>query len=207
MTFAHDQYAKEYDDQIKNYHCHIAEVLFGLNYEAIKAGESILDVGIGTGISAELYNLAGLQVYGTDGSKEMLDICRKKGIAKELTEQDLLVFPWPYPDERFEHVISCGVFHFIGDLDKVFEEISRLQSIGGIFAFTVMEGTFVEGGQEKYEKRMEDGLDIFSHHISYIDNLLMNNHYSKQKEIVCFVGQTQFRAITARKHNSLISSV
>ena len=79
MTSTHDQYAKEYDDQIKNYHCHIAEVLFGLSFESIKAGESILDVGIGTGVSAELFNLAGLQVSGIDGSKEMLDICRKRG--------------------------------------------------------------------------------------------------------------------------------
>lgn len=209
MTSAHDQYAKEYDDQIKNYQCYIAEVLFGLSYEYIKKGESLLDVGIGTGISAGLFNLAGLVISGIDGSKEMLEICKNKQIAKELIEQDLLVFPWPYQNEQFDHVISCGVFHFMGDLDRVFQEIARIQKTSGVFAFTVMDWNDDQGGQggqERYKKQVEDGLDIFSHQISYIDTLLKNYHYHKEKEIVCFVGQTRFRAISARKIGALVSS-
>lgn len=93
---------------------------------------------------------------------------KKKGIAKELTEQDLLVFPWPYQDDMFEHVICCGVFHFIGDLDKLFGEISRIQKTDGIFAFTAMNSNDGQHNQEKYGKRIEDGLSIFSHKPSYI---------------------------------------
>lgn len=82
MASAHDKYAKEYDDQIKNYDCYMAEVLFGLSYEYIKKGESILDVGIGMGISSKLFCLAGLQVFGIDVSAELLNICEKKGNRK-----------------------------------------------------------------------------------------------------------------------------
>ena len=200
MSFAHDKYAKEYDDQIKAYDCYIAEVLFGLSYEFIKKGESLLDVGIGTGISSRLFYLPGLQVFGIDGSAEMLTICEKKGIAKELVEQDVLVLPWPYQDDMFHHVICCGVFHFIGDLEKIFEEITRIQKNDGILAFTVMDGGEEQRNQEKYKKRIEDGLNIFSHQASYIYQLMKKNNYSKEKEIISFVGQTQFRAIVARKH-------
>ena len=32
------------------------------------------------------------------------------------------------------------------------------------------------------------------------------DHYNKEKEIVCFVGQTRFRAITARKTDTVVST-
>jgi ubiquinone/menaquinone biosynthesis C-methylase UbiE len=199
MISAHDQFATEYDDQIKNYDCYIAEVLFGLSYEYIRKGESILDVGIGTGISSKLFSLAGLQIYGIDGSAEMLKICEKKGFAKQLIDQDLLVFPWPYQNDMFTHVICCGVFQFIGDLDRVFAEISRIQKPGGVFSFTVMNSHNDQRNRGKYEKLIEDGFSIFSHKAGYINKLMQNNHYRKEKEIISFVGQTQFRAIIALK--------
>jgi predicted TPR repeat methyltransferase len=202
MASEHDKYAKEYDNQIKIFDCYIAEVLFGLSYEFIKKGDTLLDLGIGTGISSQLFYLAGLDVFGIDVSAEMLSICKTKGIAKELIEQDLLVFPWPYQDDMFNHIICCGVFHFIGELDKMFDEISRIQKNDGIFAFTVMDGKDNQRNQEKYQERIEDGLNIFSHKASYIYKLMKNNHYGKEKEIISFVGQTQFRAIVARKGNA-----
>lgn len=199
MTSTHDKYAQEYDNQIKNYDCYIAEVLFGLSYEYIKKDDTLLDIGIGTGVSSKFFYLAGLNVFGIDASAEMLNICKTKGIAKELIEQDLLVFPWPYQNNMFNHIICCGVFHFIGDLDKIFDEISRIQKKDGIFAFTVMDGKDNQRNQERYQERIEDGLNIFSHKASYIYKLMKNNHYSKKKEIISFVGQTPFRAIVARK--------
>jgi predicted TPR repeat methyltransferase len=199
MASAHDKFAKEYDNQIKNYDCYIAEVLFGLSYEYVKKADTLLDIGIGTGISSRLFYLAGLDIFGIDVSRAMLSICKTKGIAKELIEQDLLVFPWPYQDDMFNHIICCGVFHFIGDLDKIFDEISRIHKNDGIFAFTVIDGKDNQRNREKYQKQIEDGLNIFSHKASYIHNLMKKNNYSKEKEIISFVGQTQFRAIVARK--------
>lgn len=198
MVSEHDKYAKEYDDQIRNYNCYIAEVLFGLSYEYIKKGESILDVGIGTGISSRLFYSAGLKVFGMDGSAEMLKICEQKGFSKELIEQDILTLPWPYQDDMFNHVVCCAVFHFIGDLDNLFEEISRIQKTGGIFAFTVMNNTGDQCVKGKYGKRIEDCMNIFSHKESYVNNLIKKNHYVKQKEISCFVGKNIFHAIVAR---------
>jgi predicted TPR repeat methyltransferase len=99
----------------------------------------------------------------------------------------------------FNHLICCGVFHFFGALDKIFKEISRVQKDDGFLAFTVMSGNDDQRNQEQFEQRIEDGLSVFSHKASYIDQLLENNNYSKEKEIICLVGQTQFRAIVARK--------
>jgi predicted TPR repeat methyltransferase len=129
----------------------------------------------------------------------MLKACEKKGIAKELIEHDLLVFPWPYQDGMFNHAISCGVFHFLDDLDLVFNEISRLQKTGGIFVFTTMKWRDHQHEPEKYGCHIEDGMNIYSHQSTYVNSLLENNLYHKEKEIISSVGETQFRAIVARK--------
>ena len=71
--------AARYDQQYAEHGCHGHEVLFGLMYEFIKPNETLLDIGIGTGISSFLFHRAGLQISGLDFSKEMLDVCESKG--------------------------------------------------------------------------------------------------------------------------------
>jgi len=199
MPSDHDKYATEYDRQTEEYNCYIAEVLFGLCYEQIDTGEKLLDVGIGTGISSKLFKKAGLQIFGIDCSRAMLSICREKKIALELIEQDLLDIPWPYQEASINHVISCGVFHFIGDLEKIFAEIRRIQMTNGLFAFTIKLSREKEEGRQRYYRRIEDGIYIFEHNIEYMTKLLSDFHYVRTKEITCFVGDTPFRVICARK--------
>jgi predicted TPR repeat methyltransferase len=113
-----------------------AEVAFGLMYRHVRPGQSILDIGIGTGLGSILFKKAGLLVYGIDLSRDMLDACRRKGIA-ELTRHDLLAPPYPYGPESMDHAICLGVLHFFGDLSPVFGEAARILRKGGFFAFTV----------------------------------------------------------------------
>ncbi len=113
-----------------------AEVAFGLMYRHIQPGQSILDIGIGTGLGSVLFKKAGLRVYGIDRSREMLDACRRKGIA-ELTRHDLLDPPYPYDRESIDHAVCLGVLHFFGDCSLVFGEAARILRKGGFFAFTV----------------------------------------------------------------------
>lgn len=198
MTSKHDKYAKEYDEQIQKYDCYIAEVLFGLSYEMVKKGESLLDVGIGTGVSSKLFRLAGLRIFGIDESTKMLEICRKKNISQELVSSNIQDTPWPYKSESIDHIISCGAFHFIEELTVIFAEIARIQKPDGIFAFTIMKAGMEEKIQQNYETHIEDDIRIFAHKMEYIDKLLKTHQYEKKKEIICFVGNTPFRAILAQ---------
>jgi predicted TPR repeat methyltransferase len=202
MPFAHDRYAKEYDDLVKSYNCHIADVLFGLSYEYLKKGESLLDVGIGTGLSSRCFNQAGVEITGIDGSTEMLKICAAKGFARQLINQDLLNLPWPLQDDQFDHVVCCGVFHFLGELDDLFMEVSRVQKKGGIFAFTEMAGRTDLNNQAKYSNKLEDGLMVYTHQFVYIDHLVKTAGYSIEKEVISLVGDTPFRCLLGVKRGS-----
>src|SRR5210317_1927693 len=103
MVSPHDKYAKDYDNQIYDYDCWLAEVLFGLCYEDIEPGETVLDAGIGTGLSSRLFHQAGLRIFGSDGSRDMLSLCQSKGITRGLVKQNITQIPWPYLNASIKH--------------------------------------------------------------------------------------------------------
>ncbi|MBD3180352.1 MAG: methyltransferase domain-containing protein [Candidatus Latescibacteria bacterium] len=112
------------------------EVVFGLSYRYIKPGQSILDIGTGTGLAALLYIRAGLKAHGMDISERLLDICREKQF-ESLVRHDLTRTPYPYPDGSMDHAVCTGVLNFFDDLSVVFSETSRIIRPGGLFGFVV----------------------------------------------------------------------
>jgi len=187
---SHDNSAADYDRQAVEYDWIGPEVLFGLAYEYIQPGESLLDIGIGTGLSSVLFHKAGLRVFGMDGSSEMLKVCESKRFTNELKRHDLLSCPLPYPSDFFNHVISLAVFHFFGDLEPVFEEVARIIKKGGIFGFSVevhkpgrQDGYASHKGDDISERIDKDwGVRMFSHSEDYIEKLLHRNGFSVLKK-------------------------
>jgi predicted TPR repeat methyltransferase len=116
------------------------EIVFGLTREYIHPGQSILDIGIGTGLGSIPFRKAGLKIYGMDVSQEMLDACRRKGFT-DLACHDLTKRPYPYASESMDHVVCVGVLQFFRDLSPVFWESARILRKGGLFVFVVGEGT------------------------------------------------------------------
>jgi len=154
----------------------------------------LLDIGIGTGLGSLPFAKTGLKIFGIDGSGEMLKICNSKEFATDLKQFDLQNMPLPYSDNFFDHVISCGVFHFFGDLEPMFKEVSRIVKPGGIFGFTVFVQT-----TEKTEKAGSQNLEgyseiqsnwdarMFMHSDSYIEKLLQGYGFEMLKCLKFFV--------------------
>lgn len=113
------------------------EIVFGLAYRHVTPGDTILDLGIGTGLSSILFHKAGLRVSGMDFSSEMLEVCRKKSFTSDLAEHDVSVSPYPFADESVNHAVCTGLMHLFGELDVIFSEIARIMKRGGVFAFVV----------------------------------------------------------------------
>ncbi len=195
----HDAYASDYDQQVRAAGCYLEEVLFGLCFEYIQPNQRLLDLGIGSGLSAVPFAKAGLQVTGMDFSKAMLDLCRAKGIANELKLHDLQATPWPFPARNFDYLVCCGVFHFLSDLDRVFEETKRVMREGGIFAFTTKIPPETKSGTQKYDQQIVDGFDIFTHHVEYIHDLTDQLQFDRLKELRCYVGSDLFHVWVTRK--------
>lgn len=188
----HDAYAVDYDAQVQAYDCHIGDLLFGLCYEFVRPGQRLLDAGIGSGLSAQLFAQAGLEVHGMDFSAAMLAICRAKGLAADLRLHDLTQAPWPYPAACFDHLVCCGVLHFIPELDAVFDEAARVLLPGGVFAFTTRQPAGPVGLSTPFERHTAGDFAIYSHAAACVEALLAQRGFTVLKTQRCLVGEDVF---------------
>ena len=133
-----------YDDAAEASGWYGPEVVFGLSYKFVRPGQTVLDIGIGTGLGSVLFRKAGLIIHGMDNSPQMLDACREKGFSS-LQEHDLSEAPYPYDAESMDHVVCVGVLNFFSDPGLVFREASRVLRAGGLFIFVVCDR---EGGED-----------------------------------------------------------
>ena len=213
----HDESAREYDAQSRQYEWHGPEVLFGLAFDFVSAGETLLDMGIGTGLSALPFSKAGVSIVGIDDSADMLDVCRAKNTAWELKQHDIRQTPIPCPDGGFDHVIACGVFHLIEKLDPLVAEASRVLKEKGTFVFTFEkhrvgadDGIPVRAGEVSKRMDEETGAEIFRHSEGYIKRLLGQSGFVvlKTLEFVASVHpetgrKVHFKGVVARKEGSV----
>ncbi len=199
---AADGYAGEYDKAGKERSWHGPEIIFGLMYDYIAQGESLLDIGIGTGLDAVIFKKAGLQVYGIDGSGEMLKICRDKQVAVELKQLDLLKDDIPYADGFFNHAIANAVFHITGEIEKTLGEVGRLLKKSGIFGFTTheqdpgVESDYKETDTKgRYMKIREPyGFPVYKHTDQFVKSQLKRYDFELLKK-------TKYEAFTAYEDN------
>ncbi len=104
----------------------------------IQPGESILDVGCGTGHLTRVAKVkagAAAEVAGLDASPEMIDVARQKAIEEgvDIDFQTGLIEQLPYDDEQFDLVLSSLMVHHLPDDLKAagFAEVYRVLKPGG----------------------------------------------------------------------------
>lgn len=123
-----DSYAAEYDLWYQTPEGRYADVLereLFLRLIQPEPGQSLLDVGCGTGHNLAFFKELGLEVAGIDASKSMLDIASSKfgaevglyhGRAEEL----------PFDNNSFDIVTLITLLEFAPDSARVLEEAARV---------------------------------------------------------------------------------
>ena len=89
----------------------------------IKIIPPLLDVGCGTGISTNYFNVVSI---GIDNSKEMI----KQGKDGNLIHGEAEKLP--FPDKSFNTIISVTAFHNFKNMEKALLEIKRVSSNNNI---------------------------------------------------------------------------
>jgi predicted TPR repeat methyltransferase len=204
-----------YDLQAKAHGWHGHEALFGMMYDFIKPGQTLLDVGIGTGLSSVLFHNAGLHVSGFDSSREMLDMCEAKGFTVQTIQHDLRRVPYPYPAGSFDYVISLAVLNFVADLAPVFAEAARIVRPFGIFAFALEEQHSGQPAQyvirsdpNAAQENKEMAIIMFRHSDAYVRSLLAGHGFTPLKKLEFLADRipsegidVYFKAYVARKQD------
>lgn len=212
---AHDDEASQYDQQVRDCRCHTHDVLFGMVFEYVRPHETLLDIGIGTGLASWPFAKLGLTIFGLDGSAQMLEVCESKGFVEDLRQSDLRSGPLPYSDDSFDHVICCGVLHFLGELGPIVAEVSRVIKPEGFFAFTIAVQEPAErgssaGNSSPYScKPTPWGVSIYAHNDRYIESVLQESGFEtlKTQKILMWSGSEDaedllFEAVVARSCRS-----
>ena len=181
--FFNNEFASKYDDLVGKQNWYGAEILLGMIFDYLKAKDKILDIGIGTGLSATGFHALGLDVYGLDYSNEMLEVCRQKDIAVDLKQFDLNDTPLPYASNFFDHISANAILYFIDKLDNLFEEISRIIKAKGIWAFIIEENIDPSKPEIIEKPRGKNGLITYRHSQFYILDLMKNNGFTLLKKV------------------------
>lgn len=94
---------------------------------AFEPGESLLDVGCGTGVLLEALSISvpHAKLTGADPSPEMLEIARKRLDEAVLLEQ-CHAESLPFSDASFDAVVSMSAFHYFRNPLGALEEMARV---------------------------------------------------------------------------------
>ena len=103
----------------------------------IRVGQSVLDLGCGTGTLAIMVKQLhpGAEVTGLDADPDMLKVARYKS-AREITPVTFdtgMTYDLPYPDESFDRILSSIMIHHLKTPDKkrTAHEVFRVLKPGG----------------------------------------------------------------------------
>lgn len=177
-----NQMASEYDRNKDAQGWRGPEVIFGLMYAFISPGDSLLDIGIGTGLGSLLFYKAGLRVYGMDMAPNMLEICAGKAFTEDLKVHDLKKEPYPYSASSLNHAVCIGVMNHFEDLGPIFREVSRILKINGVFGFIVADRRPDEESRFVIEFK-DSQTTMFRHSRDQIGALLGCNGFEFLREV------------------------
>jgi ubiquinone/menaquinone biosynthesis C-methylase UbiE len=116
-------------------------------------GKRVLDAGCGTGSLTEWLLVNGANVIGVDASPHMLEQAHKRIQDKALLLLHDLREPMFFiEDNSMDLIVSSLVLHYVDNLERVFEEFSRVLISGGylVFSFGHPFSDFVYRPSENY---------------------------------------------------------
>jgi putative AdoMet-dependent methyltransferase len=116
-----EEWAESYDQSVEGYDEEYREVFANyddiLNTVADKAGNVVLEFGVGTGNLTKKLIEQGKTVYGVEPSAPMRKKAREKlGANVSIVDGDFLQFP--LPPEPIDTVVSTYAFHHLTDAEK-----------------------------------------------------------------------------------------
>ncbi|MBN1364841.1 MAG: class I SAM-dependent methyltransferase [Syntrophaceae bacterium] len=199
-----DEMIATYDEEAEATGWYGPEVSFGLTYAYVQPGQSMLDIGIGTGLGSILFLKAGLEIHGIDISPQMLDVCRSKGFSF-LHLHDLSKPPYPFDSESMDHAVCTGVFNFFSDLSPFFQETNRILRKGGLFIFVVgdrseNEDHAIKVGAE--HTKSEKTVTMYLHSAKQITELMVRYGFETLRDLsfLVFMDRERTKSMPARSY-------
>jgi trans-aconitate methyltransferase len=137
-----------------------------LSYLLPKPGETILDLGCGTGDLTEEIFQKGARVIGVDNSAEMIQVAKTKFPSIEFLQADARIMNF---DVRFDAIFSNAVLHWIKEKDLVIRQMYLSLKVSGRIV--------LEFGGKGNIQQMENAMRMVLKRNGYDENANMDFWY------------------------------
>ena len=98
---------------------------------AASPGRDVLDVGVGSGISARLFQSVGCRILGVDPDERMADFARQSGIEVEVAKFE----DWDPAGRSFDAVIAGQAWHWVDPVAGAAKAAEVLRPAGRLAVF------------------------------------------------------------------------
>tara|TARA_Y100000589_G_scaffold25004_1_gene20720 strand:- start:3170 stop:4468 length:1299 start_codon:yes stop_codon:yes gene_type:complete len=167
----HDARAENFDKHLKMLNYDAPNKLNDLLKKQLRNNfhfNNAVDLGCGTGLSGIVFRDNVDYLLGVDLSEKMLEIARRKKIYNQLILSELNNF-LKKENRLFDLIVASDVFIYIGSLNELFSNISKITKKDSIFIFCtedLSKGDFKLNSSGRY-----------SHSLDYINVLLKENDF------------------------------
>lgn len=165
-----DQYAPHYEQHLTQHlKFSVPKLIFEAVCEKIQGRNNlrILDLGCGTGLSAEPFATFASELIGVDLSEKMLALAKEKKIYQRLEQADIETTLTKF--NHLDLIIAGDVFSYIGELDTIFKLAHAALKAEGLFAFTTEIS-------QKDDFHLSQAVR-YQHHKNYLNRLIAENKF------------------------------
>lgn len=173
-------------------------------FEAYKKSGKILDVGCGSGFFLSEAKKRGWEVYGTEFSDALVNICKERGI----TMSQGALNNETYYGIEFDVILSIEVLEHINNPVQEIGHIKRLLRSGGLFFCTTPNFN----GISRYWLRDRYNIIAWPEHLGYftpstIKTLMMSQGFKTKKVTTTGFSITRFKGSLNISNQKVVSSV
>ncbi len=148
-----DQYAPRFEKSlVENLSYHTPEAIAASVLKIHASFDHLLDLGCGTGLGAQQFTERTTRMTGIDLAPGMIEIARAKNIYDDLQVSGIENF-LDQTKDFYDLILAADVFVYIGDLKKIFKQISSRLVNYGLFAFSIQSlsnGSWKLGDDHRY---------------------------------------------------------
>ncbi len=184
-----NEFAPTYDDVVINDLGYDAFIKIPTEMMAIcpvKSGDSVLDLGCGTGLSSELFLAEHAEVHGVDAADEMIKIAKKKGF-KSCRNFDLNQPNWPISGS-YDFILGLGLMEFILEPESFLNSCKNLLQPTGLIGLTFPLNTFAEASVDVKSYDIQQVQLLLSECGFVIDEVVLFTGYEMDDEDVNYLG-------------------
>lgn len=134
--------------------------------------DRMLDLGCGTGLSADALDDMASHKTGVDISENMIEVAFEKGDYDALYVGEVVKFLETWDEGQWDLIISTDVLPYMGELERLFAGVSAHLKPGGYFAFSSETLSADQLGGRDF---IVGAYQRFAHAEQYVRRVLIDN--------------------------------